>query len=130
MGKVINKKIYIPETIEVEIMEKEHAHCWDIITRSLRDEFYPMLVLNTYFEPRFLDMYENKEISEDCLHNKGTGYVDAVGLDGIVRRLQYYEYFVLEKNEMSEKYKDEILQKWECENVTYKVLYRLKEKSL
>ena len=126
MGKTKKMKMYIPETIKIEISEKKHAHCWDVITPN--DEFSPMLVLNTYFEPRFLEMYQNKEISEDYLHNNGTGYVDAVGLNGIVERLQYYEYSILEENEISEKYKNEIIKKWECENISYTVKQSIKRK--
>lgn len=118
---------YIPRII-TRTQDKKHAECGDVVTPN--DEFTPMLVLNTYLEPRFLEMYEEGQISRDYLHNSGTGYIDAVGMDRVVRRLQYYEYAILEQNKKAEKLKDEITKKWECENITYKVMQRLEAKKI
>lgn len=118
---------YIPRII-TRTQDKKHAECGDVVTPN--DEFNPMFVLNTYLEPRFLEMYEEGQISRDYLHNIGTGYIDAVGMDGVVIRLQYYEYAILEQNKNAEKLKDEITKKWECENITYKVMQRLEAKKI
>lgn len=61
---------YIPRII-TRTQDKKHAECGDVVTPN--DEFNPMLVLNTYLEPRFLEMYEEGQISRDYLHNIGTG---------------------------------------------------------
>lgn len=126
IGKEITE--YIPRIITIGIQDKKHAECGDVVTPN--NEFIPMLVLNTYLEPRFLKMYEKGQISRDYLHDSGTGYVDAVGMDGVVRRLQYYEYSILEENKNVGKFKDEITKKWECENITYKVMQRLETKKI
>lgn len=108
--------ILVPKKVVIDIDEDRiHAYCGDIITRSNSTTFSPMLVLGTYFEPRFLGAYENNKITEDELHKTGTGYVHAVGKDGIPRVLQYYEYYILTNCEITEEIKKEITMKWDCE---------------
>lgn len=113
-------------TENVKFKRIRHAHCWEIITP--KENFFPMLVLGTYFEPRFLEMFNKKEISETRLYNSGTGYVHAVGVDGRVKRLQYYEYSILKQGEDSERYKNEIMSKWKCENIEYSINQMLEKK--
>lgn len=112
--------MYEPKEVDVKIThKKQHAHPWDVITE--KEEFKPMLVLSSYFEPHYLFKFNAGEIDEETLHNKGTGYVHAVGLDGRVRCLQYYEYLILAQGDQMEAYKTEIMSKWKCENIKYTV---------
>lgn len=95
----------------------KHAYCLDIITPQ--EYFKPMLVISTFLDPQLIEECNSGKITMEALHSNGVGYVDCVGIDGCVYRLQYYEYYILEEGEASRKYKDQILSKWECENITY-----------
>lgn len=108
---------------EMGLRVKAHAAQWEIITE--KGEFVPLLVLNAYFEQHYLDLFNDGQITEEELSNSGTGYVDAVGINGIVQRLQYYEYMTLKQNDVTKFYKDTILNSWKCENISYTVMKRL-----
>ena len=100
-------KYAIEKTVDVDVIQNQHAVVGDIITPICHGSFDPCFVVADYFEQRYIDKYGYG--SKELLHN-GTNYVDCIRFsDGRTLRLQYYEYAIIAN---AESYKQAFIKKY------------------